>query len=78
MLLILIISRQWSITVRKLEKTDEVQLVQGCIPAIQQAKAIAPSQTNAMSGKLSRMLNAATGDDSNEADRLWRELQPDV
>ena len=52
--------------------------VQGCILAIQQAKAVAPSQTNAMFDKISRMLNAATGDDSNEADRLWRELQPDV
>jgi hypothetical protein len=31
-----------------------------------------------MFDKISRMLNAATGDDSNEADRLWRELQPDV
>ena len=57
---------------------DEVQLVQSCILAIQQAKAVAPTQANAMSDKLSRMLNAATDGDNNQADRLWRELQPDV
>ncbi|BAZ86595.1 hypothetical protein [Dolichospermum compactum] len=39
---------------------DKVQLVQGCILAIQQAKAVAPTQANAMYDKLSRMLNAAT------------------
>jgi molecular chaperone DnaK len=57
---------------------DEVQLVQGCILAIQQAKAVAPTEANAMSDKLSRMLNAAISSDSNEVDHLWRELKPDV
>jgi hypothetical protein len=31
-----------------------------------------------MSDKLSRMLNVVSGSDSNEADRLWCELEPDV
>jgi molecular chaperone DnaK len=49
---------------------DEVQLVQGCILAIQQAKAVAPTEANAMSDKLSRMLNAAISGDINEVDHL--------
>ncbi len=57
---------------------DEVHLFQACIFAIQQAKAVAPTQANAMSHKFSRMLNADAGGYSNEADRLWWELQPDV
>lgn len=57
---------------------DEVQLVQACILAIHQAHAVAPTQANAMSEKLSRMLSAIESGDGHEADRLWRELQPDV
>jgi molecular chaperone DnaK len=56
---------------------DEVQLVQGCILAIQQAKAVAPAEAN-VSDKLSRMLNTAISGDINEVDHLWRELKPDV
>ncbi|MBW4645233.1 MAG: Hsp70 family protein [Goleter apudmare HA4340-LM2] len=57
---------------------DEVQLIQACILAIRQAHAIAPTQANAMSDKLSRMLAAIERGDGHEADRLWGELQPDV
>ncbi len=57
---------------------DEVQLIQLSILAIQQAHAIAPTQANAMSDKLSRMLGAIERGDGREADRLWGELQPDV
>ena len=31
-----------------------------------------------MADKLSRMLSALKSSDGHEADRLWRELQPDV
>ncbi|MBD0388512.1 MAG: Hsp70 family protein, partial [Nostoc sp. C3-bin3] len=57
---------------------DEVQLIQACFLAIRQAHAVAPTQANAMSDKLSRMLGAIESDDRNEANRLWNELQPDV
>ncbi|WP_016951758.1 Hsp70 family protein [Anabaena sp. PCC 7108] len=57
---------------------EEVQVIQACIIAIQQAKAVAPTQANAMSDKLSRILTAMENNDSNEAERLLRELQPDV
>ncbi len=57
---------------------DEVKLIQACFLAIRQARAVAPTQANAMSDKLSRMLGAMESDDGNEANRLWSELQPDV
>ncbi|MBN3963348.1 Hsp70 family protein [Nostoc sp. NMS8] len=57
---------------------DEVQLIQACLLAIRQAHAVAPTQANAMSDKLSRMLGAMESDDGNEANRLWNELQLDV
>lgn len=57
---------------------NSVQLVQGCILAIEQAKLIAPTQANAMSQKLSRMLNAAESHDKYEVVQLWQELLPDV
>ncbi|MBD2693754.1 Hsp70 family protein [Anabaena catenula] len=57
---------------------EEVQVIQACIIAIQQAKAVAPTQANAMSDKLSRTLLAMSNGDGNEAERLLRELQPDV
>ncbi|QMS89360.1 Hsp70 family protein [Nostoc edaphicum CCNP1411] len=57
---------------------DEVQLIQACLLAIRQAHAVAPTQANAMSDKLSRMLGAMESDDAQEANRLWSELQPDV
>ncbi|MBD2138178.1 hypothetical protein H6F32_11390 [Anabaena sp. FACHB-1237] len=49
-----------------------VQLIQGCILAIKQAKLIAPTQANAMSEKLSQMLNAGKIHDKYEAVQLWR------
>jgi molecular chaperone DnaK len=57
---------------------DEVQLIQACLLAIRQARAVAPTQANAMSDKLSRMLGAMESDEQQEANRLWSELQPDI
>ncbi|MCC5601288.1 Hsp70 family protein [Nostoc favosum] len=57
---------------------DEVKLIQACFLAIRQAYAVAPTQANAMSDKLSRMLAAMKSDDGQEANRLWSELQPDI
>lgn len=57
---------------------DEVHLIQACLLAIRQAHAVAPTEANAMSDKLSRMLEAMESDDGQEANRLWNELQPDV
>ncbi|MEH2112603.1 Hsp70 family protein [Nostoc sp.] len=57
---------------------DQVQLIQACLLAIRQARAVAPTEANAMSDKLSRMLGAMESDDGQEANRLWNELQPDV
>ncbi|NET02429.1 MAG: Hsp70 family protein [Sphaerospermopsis sp. SIO1G1] len=57
---------------------EEVQVVQACIIAIQQAKVIAPTQANAMSDKLSRLLMAMNNGDVKEAERLLPELQPEV
>jgi molecular chaperone DnaK len=57
---------------------DEVKLIQASFAAIRQAHAVAPTQANAMYDKLSRMLGAMESGDGKEADRLWRELQPDV
>jgi molecular chaperone DnaK len=57
---------------------DEVKLIQAIIIAIRQAHAVAPTQANAMSDKLSRLLNAIEKDNGNEAQRLLRELQPDI
>ncbi|MFM2061265.1 MAG: hypothetical protein RLZZ507_935 [Cyanobacteriota bacterium] len=57
---------------------DEVQVIQACILAIQQARAIAPTAANALSDKLSRLLMAMKHGDVNEAERLLPELQPEV
>ncbi|TAF08713.1 MAG: Hsp70 family protein [Nostocales cyanobacterium] len=57
---------------------DEVQVIQACILAIQQAKLIAPTVANTMSDKLSRLLTAMKNGDVKEAERLLPELQPDV
>ncbi|MFQ4144143.1 Hsp70 family protein [Chlorogloeopsis sp. ULAP02] len=57
---------------------DSVHLVRACMLAIRQANAVAPTQANAMSDKLSGMLKAFESGNVNEADRLWRELQPEV
>ena len=57
---------------------DQVKLIQTCLLAIRQAHAVAPTQANAMSDKLYRMLGAMKIDDGQEANRLWSELQPDI
>ena len=57
---------------------DEVKLIQACFFAIRQARAVAPTQANAISDKLFRMLVAMKSDDGQEANRLWSELQPDI
>ncbi len=57
---------------------DEVQLIQACMLAIHQAKAVAPTQANAMADKLSRMIDAMQAGNGTEAERLWRELQPNI
>ncbi|MEH2289425.1 hypothetical protein [Nostoc sp.] len=57
---------------------DEVKLIQACLLAIRQAHAVAPTQANAMSDKLFRMLAAMESDERQEANRLWNELQPDI
>ncbi|MHC5720318.1 MAG: Hsp70 family protein, partial [Nostoc sp.] len=49
---------------------DQVQIIQGCFLAIRQAHAVAPTQANAMSDKLFRMLGAMQSDDEHEANRL--------
>ncbi|BAY09812.1 Hsp70 family protein [Calothrix sp. NIES-2098] len=58
--------------------SDEAKLIQACLAAIRQAYSVAPTQANAMYEKLARMLGAMEKSDTHEADRLWRELQPDV
>jgi molecular chaperone DnaK len=57
---------------------DEVILIQASLSAIRQANRVAPTQANAMSDKLFRMLGALESSDAREADRLWSELQPEV
>jgi len=57
---------------------DEVKVVQVGLAAIRQASAVAPTQANAMSNKLSSMMKAMENGDGHEANRLWGELQPDV
>ncbi|MGI2906475.1 Hsp70 family protein [Tolypothrix sp. VBCCA 56010] len=57
---------------------DEVILIQASLSAIRQANAVAPTQANAMSDKLSRMLGAWEKGDAHESDRLWSELRPEV
>ena len=57
---------------------DKVQIIQACIAAIHQAQAVAPTQANAMTDKLSRMIGAMRAGNDIEAERLWLELQPDV
>lgn len=57
---------------------DGVIIIQASLSAIRQANAVAPTQANAMSDKLFRMLGALESSDAREADRLWSELQPQV
>ena len=57
---------------------DKVQLIQASIAAIHQAQAVAPTQANAMTDKLSRMIGAMRAGNDIEGERLWLELQPDV
>lgn len=57
---------------------DEVKLVGACFEAIGRANAVAPTQARAMADKVSRMIAALEQRDGYEADRLWRELYPDV
>lgn len=57
---------------------DEVKLVQACFLAVRQARAVAPTEANAMYDKLFRMIGAMESDDGQEANRLWSELQPDI
>ncbi len=57
---------------------DEVQLVSACQIAIVRANAVDPTRASVMADKLSRMISALESRDGREADRLWRELQPDV
>jgi molecular chaperone DnaK len=57
---------------------EEVQVIQACIMAIQQAKVISPTAANAMSDQLSRLLMAMKNGDVKEAERLLPELQPEV
>ncbi|MBD2293500.1 Hsp70 family protein [Anabaena sphaerica FACHB-251] len=64
---------------RELNKLpEEVQVIQACILAIQQARVIAPTAANALSDKLSRLLMAIKHGDISEAERLLIELQPEV
>jgi molecular chaperone DnaK len=64
---------------RELENLpDEVQLVSACRIAIGRANAVDPTKASVMADKLSRMISALESRDGREADRLWRELQPDV
>ncbi|WP_329608375.1 Hsp70 family protein [Nostoc sp. CMAA1605] len=57
---------------------DEVQLIQIALMAIRQAKQVAPTQASAMSDKLFRLLDELERGNSQEAERLWQELLPDV
>ena len=57
---------------------DEVRLVNMCRMAISQAHATEPTKARAMADKLSRMVSALEDKNGREAERLWRELQPDI
>jgi molecular chaperone DnaK len=57
---------------------QDVRLIQACFLALQQAKIAAPTQANAMSDKLSRLLVAMARGNGHEAEYLWNELKPDV
>ncbi|MBD2667104.1 heat shock protein Hsp70 [Richelia sinica FACHB-800] len=57
---------------------QDVRLIQACFLALQQAKTAAPTQANAMSDKLSRLLVAMARGNGHEAEYLWNELKPDV
>ncbi|WP_427158425.1 Hsp70 family protein [Aliinostoc sp. HNIBRCY26] len=57
---------------------DEVQLIQIALMAIRQAKQVAPTQASAMSDKLFRLLDELERGNTQEAERLWQELLPDV
>lgn len=57
---------------------DEVHMLRACFVAISRANAVAPTQASAMADKVSRMVSALERRDGYEADRLWRELRPEV
>ena len=57
---------------------DEVNLIGACRMAISQAHATEPTKARAMADKLSRMVSALEDKNGCEAERLWRELQPEV
>lgn len=57
---------------------DQVQLVEACVHAINQAKTVAPAKANVMADKLSRLIQALEQKDGHEANRLLRELQPEI
>ncbi len=57
---------------------DEVKMIGACFVAISNAKAVAPTQSSAMADKVFRMVSALERKDGREADRLWRDIQPDV
>ena len=64
---------------RELENLpDVVRLILVCKDAIAQAHGINPTQARAMAGKFSQMMSALERRDGYEADRLLRELLPDV
>ncbi|HLP87984.1 MAG TPA: Hsp70 family protein [Nostocaceae cyanobacterium] len=57
---------------------DLAHLILLSLLAIIHADAVAPTQANAMTDKLYRMIGAMKRGNANEVDLLWRELQPDV
>lgn len=57
---------------------EEVQIVEACIHAVNQARRVAPASSNVMADKLSRMIQAFEQKDGHEANRLLRELQPEI
>jgi molecular chaperone DnaK len=57
---------------------DEVQLIEACVHAINQARTVAPAKANVMADKLSWLIQALEQKDGHEANRLLRELQPEV
>lgn len=57
---------------------DVVHLILASKDAIARSNLTNPTQAHAMTDKLLRLINAMKRNDINEADRLWRDLQPDV
>lgn len=57
---------------------DDVQLIQMTRLAIRQARQVAPTQANAMSDKLYRLIQAMARKNDQEIEYLWQELLPDV